>query len=376
MESLEPQLLFLITAQIIFVTAIIVAGKRVRPTLFLFLLIECLFIQTLMKVVNKLWLMETFQQFYYLGYDIPFLFGPLLLMFVTSKLSVQRPVTPMLFLPFGVGLILSWCRSIIMEHLSRNAYFVLFACIGVCQMLVLLACVRVALCHINRAAKSRPCNATPNLRWCRRLVIFTMVISAFLIAYLRGAYIFSPFLYLPVLYMPFFVALVAVSIYALHEPGYSPSATTPEVKKTKYAHSVLSNSEIDQLGQRLIDLMASDKLYLDPELSVERLAEILDTSRHKFSQFLNHVLRKSYSEYINELRIEEAKRLLVNPNMHQYTLQAVANTAGFSSYTTFFQVFKKLVGMTPQEYKKSYSNIQNSIIPLNGVQRRAEDNFS
>lgn len=375
MGSLESQLLLLVLAQIIFVAAILIAGKRVRPTIFLFLLIECLFIQTLMKVINKLWLMETFQRFYYLGYDIPFLFGPLLLMFIRSKLSPQRSASPILFLPFGVGLILSWYRLDILENLSRNSYFIFFACVGLCQMLVLLICVGAALRSINKATQTLDNRAAANLDWCRRLVASTMIVSAFLIVYLRIAYIFSPFLYLPFLYIPFFLALLAIAVYALHEPEYYSDAVVPELNKTKYARSALSESEIELFGQRLFTLMDDDKLFLDPELSVERLAEILDTSRHKLSQFLNHVLKKTYSEYINEMRIGEARRLLIDPDMHQYTLQAVAEGAGFNSYTTFFQVFKRLVGMTPHDYKKAYSKTDNSTIHLNGVQRHPELDF-
>lgn len=372
MKSLEFQFLLLLSVQIVFTGSLLLVRKRLKPAIFLFLLIESLFVQTLMKVVNKTWLMETFQEYYYLGYDIPFLFGPLLLLFVLAKLSIHRQGTTWLLLPFFAGATLSWFRLPILDLLGRSAYFWLFACIGLSQLLLIWACARSSLRMINDALAAQGGAISASLLWCRRMVFATAAMGGFLILYLRIAYIFSPFLYLPAIYLPFFLALIALSVFALHEPD--ERAKGSENGKSKYAHTTMPDEEIAQLTLRLNDLMAHDKLYLDPDLSIARLAELLDTSRHKLSQLLNRGLGKSYPDYINEWRVEEAKRLLVEPQMHQYTLQAVAEAAGFSSYTTFFQVFKKLVGLTPYDYKTNNQKASHQPPNLNGNQRHTQPN--
>lgn len=59
-----------------------------------------------------------------------------------------------------------------------------------------------------------------------------------------------------------------------------------------------------------------------------------------------------FLDYINQLRVEEAKQYLQNPEFENYTLVAIGLEASFNSKTTFNNCFKKFTGKTPSEYKK------------------------
>ena len=97
-------------------------------------------------------------------------------------------------------------------------------------------------------------------------------------------------------------------------------------------------------------LMKEEEMYKDSTLSLNKLSKKLNVRSHVLSQLLNDNLNKSFSHFINEYRIEEAKRMLVeNSNLK---IQAVAELCGFNSNSTFYAAFKKVTGTTPAEFLK------------------------
>lgn len=97
----------------------------------------------------------------------------------------------------------------------------------------------------------------------------------------------------------------------------------------------------------------TEKLYLDSNLSLEMIAEKLNLNKSYLSRIINAELGKSFSDYVNELRVEEAKNYLTNPEFSNYTLISIGLEAGFNSKSVFNSTFKKFTGKTPSEYKKN-----------------------
>ena len=126
------------------------------------------------------------------------------------------------------------------------------------------------------------------------------------------------------------------------------SVFTP--KETKYGNKKISEEEAISFGQRLRVTILENKLYRDSSLKMTQVANQLDVLPHYLSQFLNDNLQKSFSLYINEFRIEEAKKLLISND--QYTIEGIGYECGFNSKSTFFTVFKKVTGVTPSQFKK------------------------
>lgn len=120
----------------------------------------------------------------------------------------------------------------------------------------------------------------------------------------------------------------------------------------KYASKKIEEPEAESLLNKLKSVMKEKELYKNPNVKLKHLSNELGVSTHHLSQLLNDNLGKSFSIYINSLRIEEAKKLLQKNN--QFTLEAIGLEAGFSSKSTFYATFKKLVGCTPAEFKKQY----------------------
>lgn len=99
-------------------------------------------------------------------------------------------------------------------------------------------------------------------------------------------------------------------------------------------------------------LMLTEKKYLDSNLTLSSLAEQIQISSSHLSRIINSELNTSFSNYINSFRIKQAKEWLLKPEFSNYTLISIGLEAGFSSKTTFNNVFKKHTGMTPSKFKK------------------------
>lgn len=121
----------------------------------------------------------------------------------------------------------------------------------------------------------------------------------------------------------------------------------------KYAAKKIDDKEAAFLIEQLNGLMREKELYKAADVKLQSVAKNIHISTHKLSQLLNDNLGKSFASFINDHRIEEAKRLLRENN--QYTLEAIGYEAGFSSKSAFYATFKKEVGKTPSEFKKQFS---------------------
>ena len=118
----------------------------------------------------------------------------------------------------------------------------------------------------------------------------------------------------------------------------------------KYCKSGLREQERKQLVTGLKTLMDDDKPYLDNDLTITDLAVRLNTNFHKLSQVINESLNQTFYDFVNTYRIEESKRLLQCPEAEKYTITAIAQDAGFTSKSAFYNAFRKQAGMTPGQY--------------------------
>jgi len=120
----------------------------------------------------------------------------------------------------------------------------------------------------------------------------------------------------------------------------------------RYLKSTLTRERADTYVQRLLALMSNDKPYLDGDLTLQKLAKAVAISPHHLSQTINEQLNQSFLDFINAYRIEEAKRMLVDPAKKHYSILAISEEVGFNSKSAFNTAFKKHVNMTPSEFRK------------------------
>tara|TARA_B100001996_G_C18421576_1_gene500912 strand:+ start:89 stop:388 length:300 start_codon:yes stop_codon:yes gene_type:complete len=97
--------------------------------------------------------------------------------------------------------------------------------------------------------------------------------------------------------------------------------------------------------------MQSYQPYLEPGLKISQLASALEVSVNHLSETINGYARLSFYDYINSLRIAEAKALLHSTDMAHLSVTDIGYQSGFNSNSTFYTHFKKMTGVTPRQYR-------------------------
>ena len=92
--------------------------------------------------------------------------------------------------------------------------------------------------------------------------------------------------------------------------------------------------------------------FLDPVFSLDILASEMKMSTTKVSNIINNHSEFNFSDYINQLRIEKAKTLLLEPKYNDYNIEAIGFECGFNSKSAFYKSFKKFTNATPSEFKQ------------------------
>jgi AraC-like DNA-binding protein len=144
-----------------------------------------------------------------------------------------------------------------------------------------------------------------------------------------------------------FAAPVRVEIQELWQQG-SPATPGPAASPPKQER--LSPSQVVYWQQRLRQLLETEKVYLEADLSLPALAQRVGLSTHELSYVLNEGFEVNFFQFINAYRVAEAQRLLASAQHQHLSMVGIAFEAGFSSKTTFNTTFKKLTGLTPSQF--------------------------
>lgn len=125
-------------------------------------------------------------------------------------------------------------------------------------------------------------------------------------------------------------------------------------EKGKYYSSSLSKEKAQAYARQLKQLMVQDTPYLDPDLTLAKLAKSLNLNTHTLSQVINEQFGQTYAEYIAQHRIEAAKIALLAPENQPKKIASIAFEVGFNTLSAFNTLFKKHTGMTPSGYRKAH----------------------
>lgn len=123
--------------------------------------------------------------------------------------------------------------------------------------------------------------------------------------------------------------------------------------RNKYEKSAFDINELKPLAAELDDYMRTARSYLDPDLTLEKLAGLSGVSRHKISQIINICFNRSFYSFINDYRIRYLSEKINQQRHHEISMLGLAFECGFKSSSSFYSAVKKEVGMTPKELVRS-----------------------
>lgn len=129
----------------------------------------------------------------------------------------------------------------------------------------------------------------------------------------------------------------AIEVDSNLNPKPSKISETKETNEDKFL--IIKNHILNQ------------KRYLDSNLTLEDLSTELKMSVSALSLSINKNSNSNFSDFINNLRVEKAKKLINNPDYNHYTIVSIGLECGFNSKSAFYAAFKKVTQITPSEYK-------------------------
>ena len=116
----------------------------------------------------------------------------------------------------------------------------------------------------------------------------------------------------------------------------------------------IHNEKHQKEFENIKDFIINNKLYLDPLLSMETVTSQLGISKSHFSKLINEYGNCNFSDFINSLRVEQAKKFLSNDEFSAYTIVAIGLECGFNSNSTFYSAFKKFTSQTPSTFRDQF----------------------
>lgn len=309
---------------------------------------------------------------------IPFTYGPLLYLYIKFqtveglKFHWRNFLHFIPFLAVFVTAIVFRGRPVMrLDNFFNNDPFLSFRLIyGISFFISITTYSIVAFVLINRHQKNIQNLASYTsgkitLSWL--LVISISFYLTYVAVFILGVYVIfnkNPG-YDPTL--PSYVGLTffafAFSFYGFKQPGIFHEILTEhkshlkgrnpkEPLAPKYERSGLKEKDAKKYLEKLLKYMDEEKPYLDVDLTIHDVSGALDIPRHYLTQVINGLQGKNFYTFINEYRVEEVKKLLVDKNYRKFTLTSIAYDAGFNSKSSFNSVFKNSTGMTPSQFRE------------------------
>jgi AraC-like DNA-binding protein len=125
----------------------------------------------------------------------------------------------------------------------------------------------------------------------------------------------------------------------------------------KYGSSTLDKGASKDLFEKVKTLFIEQRIFLEPGISINSVAERLAINPRVLSQVINENEQQNFYEFVNHYRIENAKALLSDPRNVSQKIATIAFDAGFGTVTSLNVAFKKKTGMTPSEFRKRHVSI-------------------
>jgi len=350
--------------------------KKIYKNGYTFLLIYLLVmvLQITLKIMSKVWLLQNLQPLYILSYQFPLLYGPLVYLFTKQFIFRKKFIRTdsLHFLPVAI---------VISYFIFGNAYskpplllLVFFAptplliieitSIFVYHFLAWKCWNKYQLQLIGYFSEIKK----QQLKWLKLFLIISAVVCSVIALIVFLLYMWYPYnqqIRFGFTALTFFVYWISYCAWNQPQifsviPGYSnetremhfvPNLVVHTSAK-KYSNSGLNEEQKNRILLKLHHVMEEQKKFLDADITIDKLAENIDCSKHHLSQVLNSELKKSFYDYINFFRVEEAKILLADMARANHKIASIAYDAGFNSLSTFNDIFKKLTGTTPSQFRR------------------------
>lgn len=146
----------------------------------------------------------------------------------------------------------------------------------------------------------------------------------------------------------------SIVLYSLNYICYHRDFTIDELVKESEDEEMTNESETlednELIGHKFEALMKEQRIFLTKNLKITDVVKAIGSNRTYISNYINTTYHCSFSDYVNQLRIEYAKTLLLSSDADT-KLVSIAEASGYSSESSFYRNFQKITGKTPNEFR-------------------------
>lgn len=287
------------------------------------------------------------------------LIGPLLYLYIKSvsikdfKFRISHLTH---LLPFLTILVIDLINRNNFPLSSDNRRFYITYCLEISVVLVqFLVYIILSYNYAQRlikngiTEKSQKENVNPY--WVRNIVIIISILWLIYTLYCIQTYILV-YLATRIIEALYYSLL---SYWILYNELRDQKITSINNFTTRYKSSRLTAEDSIRYKTVIIDYITKNELYKDHNISLGKLAKYLSLTPHIISQVINEQLSCNFNDFVNSYRIEEAKRMLNDPGMNNFTVASIAYDCGFNTLSAFNTAFKKFTGLTPSQFRSRQS---------------------
>lgn len=119
---------------------------------------------------------------------------------------------------------------------------------------------------------------------------------------------------------------------------------------------MISPKLMDEMKDKILDIIVMQKKYKDKEYSAKKMAVDLGTNTRYISAVVNVKFHMNYTSFVNKFRIEEAMEILTDRRYKDLNIEDVSDMVGFANRQSFYASFYRILRMTPREYKMAHLN--------------------
>jgi AraC-like DNA-binding protein len=299
------------------------------------------------------------------SFIVIFAIGPSLYLYVTTLLNPQRVLSKKIIIAhyglvifhfcFRVALLgyhLLWINKIIDSDVTPSSIMdIQLWYVEPITVAVFLAYLIASIYEFRKSGTSALKSISKEgqqtlFRWIRALLIGTTIFGIAWIATVATPYLFE--VDFDSHYYPIEIGLVFL-IYWIAMSGYHRTKLI-YLKTSKTPASPVMDMQYESQLAKLRHAMEVEKLYLDPELNLARVSEQTAIQPKTISSILNQYQQTSFSDFVNDYRVQEVKRRMLDPANQHLTISGIALESGFNSQATFQRAFKHATGVSPREY--------------------------
>ena len=349
---------------------LIFSNRKNRPSLFLGLFLITFSSGLISTILRDTKLLELYPNLLFLPFEFNFLSPVLLFLYAKSLIKNLTRKDYWLLLPGIIELIvffICFCfppatklKMLVLweESLWDVIYafiFLLFILYFIIKIIRLIRKHQIQVGNYFSDIQNRELKWVKLVAWYQIATFLALIVSIFLVNIVPDIYLEVLFALVNVIFI-YWVSLHGLKQARIEIPIFSEQSINEEKEEKLNVENIVKEKQENSLEddfQYILKIIENEKPYINPELTLTGLADLTQMSTKKLSHIINQKATVNFNTFINEYRIEEAKKMLINPEFNHLNVVGIGYEVGFNSKATFYNVFKKMTDTTPAKFKKA-----------------------